>query len=210
MEGKIIAFRRIWVLQPYYLAHHPLCNRYKGHIFTIGELKLCRGCTMLYSGMFLGVIMNFLLFKTYQNTEAISKGLLLYLLILPTLIFTGLPFQVWQPLRDISKFFLGFGIALSILTILTSPWGVGLIVLGHLGVGYYFLQKLRVQKGEETCRKCNEFPLRNSARCSGYRLIREREMIIRGQERFGTFDDVVSQSNQLQWDEERLSKLEEN
>ncbi len=165
---------------------------------------------MLYSGMFLGVIMNFLLYKSYQNTEVISKALLLYLLILPTLIFTGLPFQVWQPLRDISKFLLGIGIALSILTIFTSPWWGAATVFLHLGTGYYILQKFRRHKDEETCQACDEFSSRNIGRCSGYRLIREREIIARGHKRFLKPIDPRMQANQLQWDEEQLLKLEEN
>jgi len=163
---------------------------------------------MFYSGIALGVIMSILLFKLYQNIEPIDKGLTLYFLIMPSVLFAIAPFHIWQALRDISKLCLGISIPVSILTIATSTWWVAPVVLSHFGIGYYYLSRRRIAKEKEICQTCPEFHLRFQGRCSGYQLIREREVILQSRNRLGDPIDPLVRTSRLQWDETRLTKLE--
>ncbi|MCH8906207.1 MAG: hypothetical protein IH840_03875 [Candidatus Heimdallarchaeota archaeon] len=64
-------------LRAYYLmvfAHHPLCGFFDSHYYSIGPVKLCKGCTAGYSGLFsgltlliLGLLPGFLLIDNIKD-----------------------------------------------------------------------------------------------------------------------------------------------
>ena len=100
------------------LAHHPLCGFFEGDTYNIGKLKLCKGCTAGYSGIYITIylfivslIPAFLLIKSIQQ----------YLIIVLIAGFITILYEI-QPKRIIPRFpirlMLGILFVVSIRTII--------------------------------------------------------------------------------------------
>ena len=62
-----IAWKRLILSWRFLFAHHPLCDYYSDQVFLIFGVYLCQGCTLLYSGLFLGLVL-FLFIETASIT----------------------------------------------------------------------------------------------------------------------------------------------
>ncbi|MBD3192656.1 MAG: hypothetical protein GF308_18590 [Candidatus Heimdallarchaeota archaeon] len=142
-----------------FLAHHPICSRYRNHYFKIGPICLCVGCTSMYTGILLYFFLFFLAPSVFQEN--------LYLItILP---FFGFSMAILHYLikseKKIIKSYLRFSAGVSIgayfgLIILTPKWWVRLVLFGLFAAGYSLYG---IMRGEGANReKCLTCPLRNA------------------------------------------------
>ncbi len=67
---KVTAWKRF--------AHHPTCSQYKNHYYSIGKLKLCVGCTSLYSSIILSLIIYMTIPSIFKTIPLILGILFLY------------------------------------------------------------------------------------------------------------------------------------
>ena len=70
------------ILGPYRISHHPLCDNFNEHVYQIRGRKICRGCTMQYSGIifaFLLVFLGSLPFINFWPRNEFQIGIILYL-----------------------------------------------------------------------------------------------------------------------------------
>ncbi|MCG3221502.1 MAG: hypothetical protein H7641_08990, partial [Candidatus Heimdallarchaeota archaeon] len=61
-----------------YLAHHPLCENYRNHVFKIGSLYLCVGCTSIVTAFIVYTILFFAvprIFQEYPLTNGIIAAI---------------------------------------------------------------------------------------------------------------------------------------
>ena len=49
---RLLQWRHTWRFR---FAHHPLCRHFHGHVWRAGPLRLCVGCTCLWSGAAVGL-----------------------------------------------------------------------------------------------------------------------------------------------------------
>ena len=170
------------ILGPYRISHHPLCDNFNDHVYKIWGRKVCRGCTMQYSGMILAFILIVLgglpNINFWLNWTDLEFGILLYILIAPTLITAF--FIDNRFLKDGARFLLGMAFSFSfVLFIFTSDWLVKGFILLNFIPGYFYLQKRREMKNEDVCKGCDEF--QNSPFCSGYQIYQDRKSIFLSQ-----------------------------
>jgi len=168
----------LWYLKlklywPFRFAHHPLCPRFSGHVFKIGRLYLCQGCTYVYFGLILGGLIFGLV------PIAIPFWLWLTIaacLILPTFLvhFLSLP----RFFTRLARFLLGlyFGWMIGAIVQYSSWLYRGLFI----GIGFtsYLIFRIiyrRTKRLRDECSGCSE--LEQSAVCSGFevQLAAERE-----------------------------------
>jgi uncharacterized membrane protein len=104
------------------LAHHPVCALYNNHLIRIKGVSLCLGCTALYSGMFIGIIL--LITGILYTIEWKYLVLVAFIMFLPT-ILRLLDFSIFgtsnKNLRFFYRFILGLGIIIGIASILKAP-----------------------------------------------------------------------------------------
>ncbi len=144
-----------------YLAHHPLCNSYKNHIFKIGSLYLCVGCTSLIAGFIVYTTLYFTfprIFQGYPLTNGLISAFGVGLALLQLMI---------HPSRKIIKIIFRFSLGLAVaayigIVFLVENWGikVGLFVLLFACVITY--NSLRKEIDIEECEKCE---LKNTRNC---------------------------------------------
>ncbi len=135
---------------------------------------------MQYLGIifaFIVILANLLIFQEF-NWSDFQIGILLYLLIFPTIITAFLIEN--RLVKDIARFMLGvaFSIALT-LVIFVDNWIVKGFILLNLLPGYYYLQKRREEKNEEICKVCNEYE--HLPYCTGFQVLTDREKIFTSQ-----------------------------
>ena len=139
-------------------AHHPACPRHENHLLRIGSHPVCLGCTFMYGGMVLGVIVGvYITILTNFTLLQIVLGILLA--FLPTAV------QPWLQ-NKLFKMFARtcLGMSVSVLTLilvsghsLPNPlwfWRLGLIIA--FVFMYRFLFWLRQVKPNDPCANCTE------------------------------------------------------
>ena len=133
--------------------HHPTCSRYKDHYFKIGKLKLCVGCTNLYSGIALFLILYF------SIPSIVSNPIVLPLIFLygctSAVIHTIIhPENKW--LKSFLRFSLGFGLGAYISIIIISPkWWLRVIFIFIFLSGVSLYRMMRGEKANlELCDEC--------------------------------------------------------
>ena len=135
--------------------HHPTCSRYSNHYFTFGKIKLCMGCTNLYSGIALFLILYFSISSIKSNPIVLP---LIFLYGCTTAIIHAIihPENKW--LRSFLRFSLGFGLGAYLSIIIIGPrWWLraifSIIFIG--GVSLY-----RIMRGNDAnLELCDECPL---------------------------------------------------
>jgi len=133
--------------------HHPTCSRYENHYFKIGKIKLCVGCTNLYSGIALFLILYFSITSIKLNPIVLP---LVFLYGCATAIIHSIihPENKW--FKSFLRFSLGFGLGAYLSIIIISPkWWLraifSIIFIG--GVSLYRI--MRVEKANlELCEEC--------------------------------------------------------
>jgi len=176
------------ILGPYRLSHHPLCDNFKDHVYIIRGRKVCRGCTMQYSGMLLAFIIIIIgnILSLFKNFTELQIGIILYCLIIPTFLTSFLIQN--RKVKDMARFLLGMSFTLAIIIFIFTP---NLIVKGWILInfipGYLYLNKRRKMKNEEECVKCSEYE--NSPYCPGFQVYADRENIFYSQLKQGGIKD---------------------
>ncbi|MHA1211186.1 MAG: hypothetical protein ACTSSH_01880 [Candidatus Heimdallarchaeota archaeon] len=141
-------------------AHHPTCNRYENHYFTIGKLHLCIGCTMIYSAVLIYAILFFSVPSVFRFNPWVIASVPFggfFLAIIHKIVKLKIK---W--LKAIFRFAAGFGIgafcALIIETFfLPKYWWLGFILIVLLFLGN---QLYGISRGSGANRKkCRDCPL---------------------------------------------------
>ena len=138
--------------------HHPTCSRYKNHYIKIGKLKLCLGCTNMYAGIALFLILYFSIPSIKSNPISLP---LVFLYGCAAAIFHAIihPENKW--IRSFLRFSLGFGLGAYITIIILGPrWWLraifSIILIG--GISLY-----RFVRGEKAnLELCDECPLHSA------------------------------------------------
>jgi len=146
-----------------WLAHHPACKYHHNHIIWVGNLPLCLGCSMMGSGMFVGIMLIPYLgiLKDLPFFVLLSLGVLLYI---PAVL------QIWIQQKNY-KILARFSLGIAVIFLcyaglwLTPISTVGLILkLGFITIFYIVWNltlRLRSQYSKSPCQNCPEgrFPL---------------------------------------------------
>ncbi len=183
------------ILGPYRLSHHPLCDNFHDHIYLLWDKKVCRGCLMQYSGMFLSfiiiVIGNLPNFKWWEGLSEYQVGIVLYIMILPT-IFTGFLFPNRRA-KDIARFLLGASFTLAFVQLIFTPnWLIKGWILINFIPGYVYLNRRRASKNSEVCESCYEY--NKMPYCSGFQVYTDRENVFLKQAIQGGIQDPFALS----------------
>lgn len=139
-------------------AHHPTCSVYKNHYFSIGRIKLCVGCTSLYSALLLELIFYFtfkeffvknIVIVTIVGLVGFSAAILQYLIK---------PENKW--IKSFFRAVLGIGIGSYLIILFETPkfWLqliLGLILIAS-GALYSFM------RGKANIQYCDTCPLHNA------------------------------------------------
>lgn len=146
-------------------SHSPLCERYRIDVLRLGRLHLCRSCTLIYGGCFLGAGL-FLLAPALRSIPLYS----ITVVLLSVLALSYPPlYHHWSRLtRDVVRF--GAGVAgavflgvLFLQSYLTIGGTLALLVLAY----FWFRDRRRAVK-RKACDGCPELGLNKV--CSGYEL----------------------------------------
>lgn len=129
--SKITPLRVIWAMFKLTswqnFAHHPTCSVYKNHYFNLGRIKLCVGCTSLYS-MLGGFLIAF--FSAYDFF--LKNAIILPIVYCAGIIALGLhlllhPKNKW--FKSLFRGVLGLAIGAYISIIVLGPtWWIRLIL----------------------------------------------------------------------------------
>jgi uncharacterized membrane protein len=178
------------ILGPYRISHHPLCDNFSDHVYLIRGRKVCRGCTMQYSGMILAFLLilfgSLPIINFWRGWNDFQIGILLYILILPT-ISTAFIIKS-RKVKDVARFMLGMAFTIAFILFLLTP---NLLVKGFIAInflpGYIYLQKRREIKNNEICEDCSEYE--HTPFCSGFQIYTDRESIFFSQIQKGGIKD---------------------
>ncbi|MFQ5981091.1 MAG: hypothetical protein ACE5OZ_23365 [Candidatus Heimdallarchaeota archaeon] len=176
------------ILGPYRLSHHPLCDNFSEHIYFIRGKKICRGCTMQYSGMAAALLIIGLgfVFGWWSGLTGWELAPILYFMIVPTFLTAFLVKN--RLMKDISRFLLGMAFTTAFVMLILDPdWLVKGIILIHFIPGYIYLKRRRSQQNEDICTHCVEYP--TMPHCSGYQVYADRERIFVSQAVQGGIQD---------------------
>ncbi|MHA1154941.1 MAG: hypothetical protein ACTSQK_02440 [Candidatus Heimdallarchaeota archaeon] len=146
-----------WKVISMSLAHHPECETFEDHVFKIGKLRLCRGCTLSYPPMYALVLM--FIFWPDAMLFLTSTGLWIPNLWWFTIGFgvTGASALLLRKyslfINDIYKFCRGAFAGFLVTIILSQHWGfkIGAVVIlmGAMGL-------LSIHRGKEMEKICEE------------------------------------------------------
>jgi len=145
-------------------AHHPTCEKYNNHIIWLFGRAFCIGCTLFYTGLFIGTVLFLALsrvrVRSWLEMGIIwTIGLFLFLSFLPQLKIKETTKHA-KVLKIILRFNLGFGSALLILSVMVkAPVDYIGIIIRFVSIGLYFgLYKLffylRGKRKEDYCYDC--------------------------------------------------------
>lgn len=139
-------------------AHHPTCSVYKNHYFNIGGLKLCVGCTSLYSALIIEIILYFVYSSFFVNY-------IVYVTIIGLIGFSVAVIQYFiKPenkwIKAMFRFILGIGIGSYLIIVLITPrWWLQLI-LGSILILSGALYN--IMRGKANVQYCDICPLHNA------------------------------------------------
>ena len=137
-----------------WLTHHPQCSRYENHYFTVGKYKICVGCTMLYIGWGL-VLLLYLMARTLFTSSPWILIIAYFSGIVGSLAHVALkPEKKW--IKAVSRGFLGvtFG-AYTIGIILAPNWWIRILMVATMAAPVKFYNFFRGKnKSYEYCMDC--------------------------------------------------------
>ncbi len=99
-----------------YITHHPVCSVYENHYFKIGKLKLCVGCTSIYTNMLVEFIL-YLIFKEFFLSHLYVFIIIGYIGLTAAIVhvYTN-PEKKW--LKTLLRSLLGWALAAYLIIIL--------------------------------------------------------------------------------------------
>lgn len=158
---------------PFFLSHHPECERFKEHTLNLGKLKLCIGCFIGYPTavcvFFLIRILNLhILFST-------QPFFILSLIFLGTFFLSPLNLAKYKKIKIFQKFLIGMGTAMLFNWIMERPFSYFINLRTAFIVFYMLLTLLNIYHAYGILGSCYvcETPF-NWGKCSGFCTIRNR------------------------------------
>ncbi|MFW9993271.1 MAG: hypothetical protein ACFFD4_14605 [Candidatus Odinarchaeota archaeon] len=144
-------------------------------MFSIRGRKYCRGCSLFYPSVAVGIIIG-LLFDLYR-LDPFILGPLMTLLVLPTMI--TLMVRLPRIIRDLNKTILGLNTGLALVVIILHPLLiVKTIVIVVLITGSWLVEKHRARKDYKKCLECSDFDKRQSYECAGLQPVGDRLSLV--------------------------------
>lgn len=109
-EKYLIAVKTLIAITPFFLSHHPECDDFDDHVFKIGKIRLCQGCTAMYSGLIILILLvwNHILILPQDFLISFIIGSLLFF---PTIVQLKFGFKN-RSYRIISRWLIGFSIGI--------------------------------------------------------------------------------------------------
>ena len=148
---KVTAWRRF--------AHHPVCSAYKNHYYTLGKLKLCVGCTSLYSTILVSMIFFFSFMNFFRQNPYTLAITFVIGITAPFIHFAIRPKNKW--IKTIFRVFAGIGIGAYVgLMILIGVWWL-ILIMFLLLIGSFSLYGMMRGKNVNL-KKCKDCPMRHS------------------------------------------------
>ena len=141
-------------ITPLLLSHHPNCSKFENHVFHVGKIKICAGCSVVYPTILVSMIVVYIM-----NLYVIMP--------FEFLLFTGILFSIPRiaiiPKNNVRKAFktminlaFGMGVSLCIFGIFTLPFL--LIVNLVIFILFFFLMGFvsysHFKKIITTCNSC--------------------------------------------------------
>ncbi len=138
------------------LAHHPTCSQYRNHYFSIGKIKLCVGCTSLYSSIIISLIIYLTIPSVFRDIPRILAILFLFGCSSALIHFLVRPKR--KIMKTIFRASAGIGISAYLaIIIFLRLWWLQLILFLILLAGFFLYGMIR-GKGNNM-KKCNSCPL---------------------------------------------------
>ena len=91
-----------------YLAHHPVCKKFDNHVFRIGQLFLCVGCTSVFLAFISYTVVFFSLISFFNLYPYVNGGFAAFGVSMALLQVFIKPKNKW--LKAIFRFWLGIGL----------------------------------------------------------------------------------------------------
>lgn len=137
-----------------YLAHHPLCVKFRNHVFKIGSLYLCVGCFSIIIGFMFFSIFFFVFKSFFQSLPIVLALIALSGVSLSLLQLVLKPNFKWS--KAIFRFLLGSALGSFVgIIILTPKIWLGFILFLLLFPGAYLYNILRGTSPYEECDECS-------------------------------------------------------
>ena len=105
-----------------FFSHHPLCGHYDNHTFNLRGFHLCKGCTMGYTGMALGLYWGFFFNPGIFVVSQFLLANLIYFLIVELI-------EIYEPAKLFSRILTGMCAGLMISLIFTEVFWLKFIII---------------------------------------------------------------------------------
>lgn len=113
---------KVWSLFLILFSHHPLCGHFDDHTFNVRGFRLCKGCTMGYSGLALGLYWGFFLNPGIFVVGQFLLANLIYFLIVELI-------EIYEPFKLFSRLLTGMCAGLMIFLIFTEVFWLKFIII---------------------------------------------------------------------------------
>ncbi len=149
-------------------AHHPICERFDDHIWKIGDMYVCQGCTMVYSGVILGFFLFLFNFNQFIG-GMLDWFLSVLIFMLPTFLIEKLRIKTRWVKRSV-RFLNGIalGATMAFLFVDTSIWE-RISVIAFIYIGLLLFRFIRrYKKEEDECEGCPQ--AKKDEVCEGFKM----------------------------------------
>ncbi|MHA1911027.1 MAG: hypothetical protein ACTSYA_04945 [Candidatus Kariarchaeaceae archaeon] len=160
-----LAWKRFLLSWRFLFAHHPLCDSYRDQVFLVFGVYLCQGCTLLYSGLLLGLV--FFLFVETASLSLFHWLFIVTLLVIPSFLTLISQFHFF---KKSARLMNGAGFS-------AIFWGTAslslleekIILIFYMIVLFILFTLIRTKLSDQRnlCSICDE---KNLPICSGYRV----------------------------------------
>ena len=154
--------KRISLSYSFKYAHHPLCERYKDHIFRIPirkqTLYVCQGCSLTVLGWLLGVLVTIFAFVPFVNYLWYHLLIALGCFLLPILLVEILNISnrhIKRLIRFLGGLGLGFftSIAVDFKSVGFFLLSIGIVIPSY---GIFLIIRKQKHKNKDICEGCSE------------------------------------------------------
>ncbi len=158
-----------------FFSHHPFCEIFDNHVFKIGKLRLCRGCTLSYPVAY-GLPIMYLLWGSYRDFLHFAPlwiSNLWWFTIYSTILAFGTRYFGKKNLfiNDLSKLTRGALAGFLFTVMISEIWYLKIIAAVGLFAGMAYLSLKRGKEMQHTCDQCEYGADYNN--CPGWRDLAE-------------------------------------
>ena len=142
-----------------FFSHHPNCKKYESHVFKIGKLRLCKGCTLSYPPAYAIILIyifweaarNFLLEKSFR-----IANIYWFVISFGVLTLGGYALKRYsQVINDFTKLFRGILAGFLVASVFAATkWYFALIPAILVLTGLTLLSLKRGKEMDTTCKEC--------------------------------------------------------